>query len=147
MMKALLLFVFLGAYKPGVGVILGVPTGINLNFESKSNAINSTLSWGVPDVFYFSLGYHENFRIETSEDIEGIFRVYVGGGFLFKVTRVDARMGVKMPLGMKFFFENVPIDIFAEVSPGIHLIPETSALVEGAVGIRFYLDSSKIRKE
>ncbi|MEO0239754.1 MAG: hypothetical protein ABIM45_07555 [candidate division WOR-3 bacterium] len=147
MLAKLLLTAVLSTYRPGVGLILGIPTGLNLNFESKPNAINSTLSWGIPDLFYFSLGYHENFRIETSEDIEGILRAYIGGAFLFKVTKDNVMMGIKVPLGMKFLFDNLPIDVFAEVSPGVHLIPETSPLIEGALGIRFYLDRIKVAKE
>ncbi|MDI6850321.1 MAG: hypothetical protein QMD82_00040 [bacterium] len=147
MLKSILVAMLISSYRPGVGLILGIPTGLNLNFESKANAINSTLSWGIPDIFYFSLGYHENFRIETGEDIEGLLRVYLGGAFLFKVTRDNAKMGIKIPLGMKFLFDNLPIDVFAEVSPGIHLIPETSPLIEGALGLRFYLDRLKVSKE
>ncbi|MGB9824071.1 MAG: hypothetical protein ACPLN0_04935 [Candidatus Hydrothermia bacterium] len=146
-MDKLLLLALLSVYKPGIGLILGIPTGIDLNFESKSNAINSVLSWGIPDLFYFSTSYHENFRIETEEDVPGILRVYVGGGVLFKVTPNDVRFGFRIPLGAKFLFEKSPIDIFAEIAPGIHLVPETSPLLEGGIGVRFYFDRLKLEKE
>jgi len=126
---------------------LGIPTGIDLNFESKSNSINSILSWGIPDLFYFSTSYHENFRLETSEDVPGILRLYFGGGVLFRVTAHDAKFGFRIPLGIKFFFNNSPLDVFAEVAPGIHLVPETTPLIEGAIGVRFYLDRLKLEKE
>ncbi|MEO0286362.1 MAG: hypothetical protein ABIM31_06100 [candidate division WOR-3 bacterium] len=146
-MTKILLLALLSGYRPGIGLILGIPTGINLNFESKPNSINSTLSWGIPDLFYFSTSYHENFRIETEEDVPGILRVYVGGGVLFKVTERDVRFGLRIPLGIKFLFEKSPIDVFAEMAPGIHLVPETSPLLEGGVGVRFYFDRLRLEKE
>jgi hypothetical protein len=147
MIKILLVFLVLSQYKPGLGLILGIPTGINLNLESKPNALNASLAWGIPDAFYASFSYHSNFRVETSEDIEGDLKAYLGCGALVKVSAHDVRFGVKVPLGLKFFFKEIPIDIFADISPGVHLIPETSPLIEGAIGVRYYFGRVKIVKE
>ncbi len=145
-MKLTFLLCIMGAYKPGLGIILGIPTGINLNLESKSHATNVTMAWAIPDAFYTSASYHANFRIQTSEEVAGDFKAYLGVGALLRV-RSDVKFGVKVPLGLKFFFRDLPVDIFADISPGIHIIPETSAFIEGAIGVRYYFGNVVVVKE
>jgi len=48
---------------------------------------------------------------------------------------------VRIPLGINYIFEKVPLDIFLEFVPLLDLVPGTNFRLKGAVGIRYYFSS------
>jgi len=70
---------------------------------------------------------------------EGKLPLYFGGGarILFK-RHEDDRFGLRAPVGLAYMFDNVPVDIFAELAPTLDLAPGTRFSVYGGIGARYY---------
>ncbi len=50
----------------------------------------------------------------------------------------QAKLGVRIPVGLNYLFANDPIGIFFEVAPVLDLVPSTRFDVNGGIGIRYY---------
>jgi hypothetical protein len=64
---------------------------------------------------------------------------YYGIGGRIK-TSDDARIGVRVPLGLAYLFQNVPVDIFLEVVPILDLTPKTDFRINAALGARYFFN-------
>ncbi|MFO7949409.1 MAG: hypothetical protein R6U36_03470, partial [Candidatus Fermentibacteraceae bacterium] len=51
----------------------------------------------------------------------------------------DFRLGVRIPLGAAYLFEEAPVEIFLEVVPVVDLVPDTDLDMDAALGARIYL--------
>jgi hypothetical protein len=49
-----------------------------------------------------------------------------------------SNFGVRIPLGLDYYFSGAPFDIFATVVPVLVIIPSTDFALEAAVGFRFW---------
>ncbi len=47
-------------------------------------------------------------------------------------------LGVRIPLGLDYVFQEAPFDVFIEVAPIVNLVPETEFDLSGGVGVRFW---------
>ncbi|MCK6548224.1 hypothetical protein L6R52_20420 [Myxococcota bacterium] len=64
---------------------------------------------------------------------------YVGiGGHLGVREDDDAFLGLRIPLGLSLMISSVPLEVFAEIAPGMGVLPRTAALIDGGLGLRFY---------
>ncbi|MBI4820565.1 MAG: hypothetical protein HY791_30145 [Deltaproteobacteria bacterium] len=129
----------------GLGIILGDPTGFTLKSRlTNRNALQVHLGFGFE-------GKHDNGRVTFILDYlfhlagvglegAGTLAPYVGvGGKLAIIEGNDNILfGVRVPLGLAFFIKGAPIEIAVEVAVGIHVIPETRALVDGGLMGRYY---------
>jgi len=122
----------------GIGVIIGDPTGISINIEKDNVAYAGAIAWKIPERLHVHSDYLINFRIESEEEIPGIMKAYMGGGGFFQISKNDVFLGIRVPFGLKYIFEDLPLDIFFEVVPGFLLIPETALSLQGGVGLRIY---------
>ena len=126
----------------GVGVMLGVPTGLNgkywLNGE---RAIDGGLA--------YSLGKNSDLNIHSDylfhkkaafyfDEVHPLDLYYgVGGRIEFDD---DIELGVRIPVGVAHRFSEHPVDIFGEVAPIVELIPKTGLELHLAVGARYYFN-------
>ena len=123
----------------GIGLILGEPTGISAKIWSGNrNAFDAALAWSFvhAGAMYIHVDYiWHNFKlIHVSE---GKLPFYYGiGGRL--VTGADAILGARVPLGLAYMFEDVPLDTFLEITPILDLIPQTDFTINAALGIRYF---------
>ncbi len=71
---------------------------------------------------------------------KGRMPLYFGGGVFvkFRDDDYDDKVGVRVPVGISYMFEGMPVDIFAELAPGIDLSPSTRIDFTGGVGIRYW---------
>lgn len=122
----------------GVGVMIGEPTGISI--KSWHNA-NSAFALGAA----WSLTENEALHLHGDYLRHVWFRNVEHGGmaFYFGVgARVifadDAELGIRVPLGLNYVFEEAPFDLFVEAVPILNLTPSTDLAGNGAAGIRFY---------
>ena len=126
---------------PGIGIVVGEPTGIAFKqWVGKSNAIDAALAWSFVNSssLYLHADYlWHNFNLIEIE--EGRFPIYWGVGGRLKFTK-DIRVGVQVPLGISYIFNNTPLDVFLEIRPTLDLIPGTEFTVSGGIGVRYYLD-------
>ena len=50
----------------------------------------------------------------------------------------DDELGIRLPVGLEYVFQNVPVRIFVEWVPVLDLTPDTELDMEGGVGIRYF---------
>lgn len=147
-----------GATRPpgkrlGLGLQLGWPTGLGGKY---------TLTTG--QAVQFGVGVGGNSWLGANVDYiftpvalpvgdVGSLGFYLGGGLFggFGVTPLKFDLtpapffngfplvlGAEVPLGIVWNFQEVPVDIFLEIAPGIAILPGPFFSSRGAVGFRFF---------
>ena len=127
----------------GLGIMLGEPTGVNLkSWISSSSAFDVGLAWSF--THEGSMHIHADYLYHNYNLISSNIPFYVGIGGRIKLhnsedkSESDARIGVRVPIGLDFFVRDMPIDIFVEIAPIVDLSPSTEATVNGGVGFRYF---------
>lgn len=120
----------------GLGVELGEPAGLNGKyFVSESGALDFGLGW-IYRHYYYGDGIHlygDFLWHPTSLVSTPAFELpfYIGAGLRFwdfdycvqQVCTYDgSAIGVRVPLGVAFDFNNVPLDLFVQVVPVIDFL-------------------------
>jgi len=126
----------------GVGVQLGQPMGVTGKYWlSSTSAVDG------------AAGYHfnSNFDIHadylwhsfSSFDVQnGRLPFYFGVGGRVMLGN-DSNLGLRLPLGVSFLTSNEPFEFYAEIAPVIQLVTSLGFDMDGAVGIRVYLNYLK----
>ena len=135
----------------GIGLIVGEPTGLTAKkWLSDTTAIDAAAAWSFDDFnsFQFHADYlWHNFDLIKTEDLPGRIPVYYGVGARIKLKggndgqgkgNEDARVGVRVPVGVSYLFHDVPVDLFAEVVPVLDIVPETKFGIGIGIGARYY---------
>lgn len=125
----------------GLGLIVGEPTGIDGKlFLSRENAIEGAVAWSLSgaDDLHLQVDYlyHRYSLIKVNKGQLPLF-FGIGGRVIFREKR-DDRIGIRIPVGLAYHFENAPFDVFGELVPLLDFAPDTDFDLEGAVGGRFY---------
>ncbi len=140
----------------GLGLIIGDPTALNLKYDSdESTAFDGGLAFNF-DKWILLYGDYQYKFAGVFSDHRGLSQItpYVGVGLVLVAsnrsiddtrhyqyftdsTSSKVALGIRIPLGFEWR-PNLPIGLFAELAPGIALIPGTTAFFEGGVGIRYY---------
>jgi hypothetical protein len=131
----------------GFGLILGEPTGLTAKFwNSPDRAIDGGLAFSFDRFVFLYADYLFHFK-----SYSGI-RPYagIGGGFLiasgskkgkyFEEQDGSFGLGIRIPIGAEWFIPEAPFGIFAEIVPGIGLVPSTYGFFQGGIGARFYFE-------
>ncbi len=125
----------------GVGIIVGEPTGVTAKYWlDRTNALDGALAWSFLEDG--SLYLHANYihhHFEVIELSSGEMPLYYGGGLKMKFAS-DFILGLHVPLGIAYHFEEAPLDVFLEIRPGLNLIPETRFDMSGGIGVRYYFN-------
>jgi hypothetical protein len=125
----------------GFGVIAGEPTGITGKYiiDDKS-ALDVGVGWETSgdDEFHIYGDYlyhlYDLFKVK-----KGKLPFYFGGGVRFvDREKKDDKFGIRVPVGIEYFFEKVPLRAFLELVPVLNLTPDTDFDLEGGIGIRFF---------
>lgn len=123
----------------GVGLIIGEPTGISGKIWTGNNtAIDGALAWSFGD--NAQLHIHADYIIYKFDMIqvdEGKLPIYFGIGGRIKLND-STKLGVRIPVGINYLFEDAPIDMFFEIVPILDLLPSTKLNFNGGVGIRYF---------
>lgn len=133
----------------GLGIVLGEPTGITAKgFFAREHALQGHVgfAFGKNSRIHLVVDYLYHFHnVIPPLGEAGYLAPYLGVGGLLSLRTGDKKgderdvsLGVRIPLGLSFSFRTVPIEIFAEVAPGIGILPGTFAIVDGGLGGRFY---------
>lgn len=135
----------------GLGIMLGEPSGITAKYWlSRTQAFDVGLSYSFDDDYFALLSnylWHFPALFGARGSVGSQFVPYLGiGGVLafddegpFGRRRgQDIAVGARIPLGVEFLPRAVPLGIFAELAPGVGLIPEVFGFLQGEVGGRFY---------
>jgi hypothetical protein len=132
----------------GAGMILGEPTGISLKkWLGYSKAMDFAIAWSFEGNNSLTLHadyLNHNFKLISVD--RGKLPFYYGFGGRIKFNdknnknETQTRLGVRVPVGLAYLFENITLDLFAEIVPILELVPETEFILNAAVGIRFFFD-------
>lgn len=132
----------------GLGIVLGLPTGISLGWRP-GDVVNydAAVAWSF-DKGTLALHADALFtlsELQTDDIPDTKFPVWVGIGPRLRVGdeevptgESEVSLGVRVPFGMSAIHENLPLEAFLEVAPGVQAFPETVMTFDIAVGLRFY---------
>lgn len=144
----------------GVGASLGVtngspafdrnPVGFNLKtWTSDRQAFSGMTSFFISGTNTASPSYwilqgdylfHNFNRVNVSE---GFLALYIGaGGQLTIFEDADNQFALRSPLGVTYLLGELPIDVFVEVAPTLRMTDPTALRFDGAIGFRYYFNSS-----
>jgi hypothetical protein len=123
----------------GVGIIAGEPSGISAKlWLTETSALDGAAAWSFQDEGSFYIHADYLFHIHDTIPIDrGMIPFYVGAGASVTLEQ-DPRIGLRVPVGVEYIFEEAPVEIFLEAAPGVGLFPATEFQIGGGVGARFY---------
>ena len=121
----------------GLGAMLGEPSGVSVKiWNNQRSAFGIGAAWsltGDEESLYMNADYliHDWFT-----DTENLAFYYgLGGRIIFTD---DPNIGVRVPLGLNFVFDEIPFDLFVEAAPILDVSPDVELAGNGAAGIRYY---------
>lgn len=128
----------------GLGIIAGDPTGVTgKGYLSSRLAVSGIAAWSfindaftaIADVTYDMFEIHHNNKVDTP--------FYVGAGAKLAINKKmpggdKTAIGIRVPVGIAAQWENIPVEGYVEIAPGIELSPETEFDLTGGVGVRYY---------
>jgi len=125
----------------GIGVILGEPTGITGKYMiNDKNAIDVGVGWETSgDNELHIYGDYLFHLYDVIEVPKGKLPIYFGGGarWIYREDN-DNRLGVRIPVGLEYLFEDISLGAFVEIVPIVNLTPDTEGDLEGGIGIRYF---------
>lgn len=136
----------------GVGIILGLPTGISLGWRGDGPVhYDAALAWsfdrGTLALHADALFTVANMRTDDIPDTT--WPVYVGVGPRIRVgeDQVPASdstvsLAARVPVGLAVLHDGLPLEAFLELAPGVQVFPATVMTFDIAIGVRFYFGSS-----
>ncbi len=154
MKKLMLLFVLLIVLLPfarngmaqdgqfGLGIIIGEPTGPCFKlWTSQRTAIDGAAAWSFAKNAGMHL--HADYLLHISDLVEvesGRLPLYygIGGRIRFAEGDGDDNIGIRIPVGLEYLFETMPLDIFFEIVPILDLAPDTDLDFNAALGMRYF---------
>lgn len=114
-----------------------------------ATAVDVAVAWSFEgnDSFTIHADYlNHNFRLIKVDKGRLPFYYGIGGRIKFNDNE-DTRLGVRVPLGLTYLFENITLDLFVEIVPILDLSPATDFKVNAAIGVRyFFRQNSKSQK-
>ncbi len=124
--------------KFGAGIIIGEPTGISLKYLDFASGI----AWSLQNHLHIHLDYWI-----YQDTIKKPVDWFIGAGIKFRYMSRDSKdrgendnafgLGLRIPIGVQWFV--IPeVEIFAELAPGISLLPGTDFDIDGGLGARYY---------
>lgn len=125
----------------GLGIIVGEPTGVSFKYWTDSNsAFAGAIAWSF--INGGALHIHADYILHSFNLIRvesGKLPFYYGIGGRIKFLD-DAGIGVRVPVGLTYIFDDTPIDIFLEIVPILDLTPKTDFNINAAIGGRYYFN-------
>lgn len=129
----------------GLGIVFGEPTGLSGKlFVDQRHAFQLGLDFSFRhDAIYVGLDYLRHFPGAIRVRGGSVLVPYIGIGGKISVherhrNRDAGRLAVRVPLGLAWMPSAVPIDVFAEIVPQLHLVPDLDPGVALGIGIRYF---------
>lgn len=126
----------------GGGIVVGEPSGLTakLWYTETGFALDTAVAWSFQDDPGLYLHANALYHLAIIETAGGRYlSPFLGAGASYRAGDTS-RVGLRLPLGLSILpFRAFPAEFFAELAPGIGLIPDTSPSVGAGIGIRFYM--------
>ena len=122
-----------------LGLILGEPTGLSVSVDvGEHSTIAGAAAWSFekPRALHLHFDYLNHWRI-TQPTVPPIFSFYLGVGTRFKACEDNARVGIRLPLGIEANFRPSRLMIFVEIAPIVDILPASRLRLNGGFGIRY----------
>lgn len=126
----------------GGGLIFGEPTGLSakLWFVETGLGLDVAAAWSFQSDRSLYLHAGALYHLALIQTQGGRYIVPAIGAGLTNTYGNRLRIGLRLPVSLSILpFPNLPVELFAELAPGIGLIPETSPEFGAGLGARFYL--------
>jgi hypothetical protein len=127
----------------GLGIMVGEPTGISAKtWIGERSAIDAGATWSFTGESAIHL--HADYLLHNFGDIEvskGRLPWYYGIGGRIQLSD-DPNIGARVPVGLNYWVEDAPIDLFFEVAPTMNLIPDVRFDMSGGIGVRYFFGSN-----
>ena len=123
----------------GIGVILGEPTGLSAKLWNNT-AFDLGVAWSFSGNGHFHIhGDYLFHRFGIFDVSKGALPLYFGVGarMLFR-DEADDNIGVRFPIGIEYYFDDLPLAVFVEIVPILDLAPSSDFDINGGLGGRFY---------
>lgn len=151
--------------KLGAGFVLGGPTALSGKwFKTDEHAFDLQLAFFHDDYFLIYGDFLRHFpgQFNSREKFVRQLSPYVGVGPFFAFanddhdhhhgvhhhhdhrpkyfegTDDDFAFGVRVPFGIEWLWDKVPLGIGVEIAPGIVLVPHTDGVVHAGLTLRYY---------
>ncbi|MBX2843410.1 MAG: hypothetical protein KTR26_16685 [Flammeovirgaceae bacterium] len=129
------------AQKPGfgLGVMVGEPTGLSFKkWTGGTSAIGGGVAWSFygEGSLHIHVDYLKHF-MNTVSVTKGQLPLYIGLGGKINFAS-EIQLGVRVPFGANYIFDDAPFDVFVEIVPILNLAPATDFDLGAALGGRFY---------
>lgn len=143
----------------GMGVIIGDPTGLSFkNFFQGTKAIDGAIAYNSDEVILYS-DYLMHFpgTFGKQNDFVAALTPYAGIGPVLAFDDDDDHnhhnhdrdlvdndeddefaLGVRIPFGIEWTAKSAPVGISLEIVPGVVVISETDAFMQGGLALRYY---------
>ncbi len=124
----------------GAGIYAGSPTGIKMKMNlNKTNSLSSVIAWDIiQKQIYVSVDYSYNFvYIVKGKNTTLPFFLYTGPGVRVMASK-NTRVGIKFTGGVGFKFNDIPLELFLEVSPILDVLPATEFDLNAGIGFILY---------
>jgi len=125
----------------GIGVIAGEPTGLSAKLHlNKENALTFGLAWSFSGKGHMHIHTDYIFHKFGVINVDsGQMPLYFGVGGRIRFREDDKNeIGIRVPIGLAYIFEETPIDLFVEIVPILDLNPDTDLSLSAAIGARFF---------
>ncbi|MBI1860742.1 MAG: hypothetical protein HYR96_07485 [Deltaproteobacteria bacterium] len=133
----------------GIGVIIGEPTGLTAKvWKGGGRSVDMGLAYSLGYYLLFYSDYLVHFWEEPSN--VGQLSPYIGigavvlaasggpiGHHYFWGNGAAVGAGLRIPVGISWVPRDVPLGVFAEIVPGVGILPSSFAFFQGGIGIRY----------
>ncbi len=124
----------------GLGLMVGEPSGISAKLWLKeTTAVQGAVAWSTSSNSSMTLQadyVRHNFGLISIS--KGALPLYFGLGGRWVSRDGDDYLGVRVPIGLDWMFENSAFDVFAEIVPTVDVTPDLDLRLAGAIGGRFF---------
>jgi hypothetical protein len=150
--KILMTALFLSAAAPaaqaathgpfGLGVVLIDPTGLSANYYyEKQKSLAAGLGWSSKHLRLNldHLWYRRDIIVIDKTPIDLYYGV--GGRFYQHEKRNgddESEIGVRVPIGVSYIFQKIPVQVFGELSPALILVDDSAFVIDISIGGRYY---------
>jgi len=124
----------------GIGVIIGEPTGITAKmWTSERTAFDAAAAWSFyPESDFIHL--HLDYLLHYFPQVDrGTMMVYWGAGPIARFKESAGTIGLRVPFGIGYLWDEAPVEIFLEIAPRVELLPASDFNGNAAIGVRYYL--------
>lgn len=137
-------------YRYSFGMMVGEPTGFTGKYWlNNKEAYDITMSFRFSSYLYIQGGYlYHNYNVFQKGKALPQPALYYGGGLrlilddnhryrkYYEDRDYDSILGIKGTIGLNYILKDLPVELFAELSPIMNIVPATDLDFSAGLGVR-----------